>query len=94
MTNVEIPREARPSLLRHVDYFLPLITLLISGVGVLMVYSATRGPATALRPAQTQYLERQFIFVVIGAAVMIATAWIGHRMFQKFALHLYALMTF
>ena len=44
MTNVEIPREARPSLLRHVDYFLPLITLLISGVGVLMVYSALTHP--------------------------------------------------
>ena len=93
MTNVEIPREARPSMLRHIDYFLPFITLLISGVGVLMVYSATRGPATTLRPAQTQYLERQFIFVVIGIVAMVATAWIGHRIFQKFALHAYTLMT-
>ena len=55
-------------------------------------YSATRGPATALRPAQTQYLERQFIFVVTGRDDY--NSMIGHRMFQKFALHFYALMTF
>ena len=93
MTNTEIPRETRPSLLRHVDYFLPVITLVISAIGVLMVYSATRGPDTLLRPAETRFLERQLVFVVIGAVAMIITAWIGHRFFQRFALYLYAFMS-
>ena len=93
MTSTQIPRETRPSLLRHVDYFLPVITLVISAIGVLMVYSATRGPDTLLRPAETRFLERQLIFVVIGAAAMIITAWIGHRLFQRFALYLYTFMS-
>lgn len=93
MTSTQIPREARPSLFRHVDYFLPIVTLLISAVGVLMVYSATRGPDTLLRPAETRFLERQLIFVVIGTVAMIVTAWVGHRFFQKFALYFYAFMS-
>ena len=92
MTSTQIPRETRPSLLRHVDYFLPVITLVISAIGVLMVYSATRGPDTLLRPAETRFLERQLIFTVIGAVAMIITAWIGHRLFQRFAPHLYTFM--
>lgn len=93
MTSTQIPRETRPSLLRHVDYFLPVITLVISAIGVLMVYSATRGPDTLLRPAETRFLERQLIFVVIGVVAMIITAWIGHRYFQRFALYLYTFMS-
>ena len=93
MTSTQIPREVRPSLFRHVDYFLPIITLVISAIGVLMVYSATRGPDTILRPAETRFLERQLIFVVIGIVAMIATAWLGHRFFQRFVLYLYALIS-
>ena len=72
MTSTQIPREVRPSLFRHVDYFLPIITLVISAIGVLMVYSATRGPDTILRPAETRFLERQLIFVVIGIVAVWA----------------------
>ena len=72
-------REARPSLARHIDIGVPVFSLLLAGVGVVMVYSATRGPATELRPADDTFLKRHLVFAGIGVVVMALTALIGHR---------------
>ncbi len=72
-------REARPSLARHSDSGVPVVSLLRAGVGVIMVYSATRGPATELRPADDTFLKRHLVFAGIGVVVMALTALIGHR---------------
>ena len=72
-------REARPSLARHIDFGVPVFSLLLAGVGVIMVYSATRGPATELRPADDTFLKRPLVFAGIGVVVMALTALIGHR---------------
>ena len=72
-------REARPSLARHIDIGVPVFSLLLAGVGVGMVYSATRGPATELRPADDTFLKRHLVFAGIGVVVMALTALIGHR---------------
>ena len=72
-------REARPSLARHIDIGVPVFSLLLAGVGVIMVYSATRGPATELRPADDTFLKRHLVFAGIGVVVMALTALIGHR---------------
>ena len=80
MTSVRHPfREARPSLARHIDIGVPVFSLLLAGVGVVMVYSATRGPATDLRPADDTFLRRHLVFAGIGVVVMALTALIGHR---------------
>ncbi|MDE0927148.1 MAG: rod shape-determining protein RodA [Acidimicrobiales bacterium] len=94
MTSPRLPQENRPTMLRHVDYLLPIFAALISAVGVIMVYSATRGPATELLPAQTRYLERHLTFVLIGLVAMFITAWIGHRFAQRMAVALYGGLIF
>ena len=50
---------------------------------MLMVYSATRGPATDLRPAETFFLGRQARLVGVGAGAMVLAAWFGHRRLQR-----------
>ena len=89
MVDIRKPRFDRPTVLRHIDLLLPLLALVIAGVGIVMVYSATRGPATDLRPADTYFLNRQMVYVGIGAAVMLVTSWIGHRWAQRLALPAY-----
>ena len=89
MTEVRIPRQARPTPFRHIDYLLPLLVSLVAAVGVVMVYSATRGPATALRPAETRYLSRHLMFAVAGVVVMLVTTWVGHRVARRISVVLY-----
>ncbi len=80
MAAVRYPfREARPSLARHIDIGVPLFSLLLAAVGVVMVYSATRGPATDLRPADDTFLKRHLVFAGVGVVAMALTALIGHR---------------
>ncbi len=72
-------RRDRPVLWHHLDVGLIGIVLAISIVGVLMVFSATRGPATADNPADTSFLYRQGVFVVAGLIVMTIVASIDYR---------------
>ena len=80
MTSVRHPfREAHPSLARHIDIGVPFFSLLLAALGAVMVYSATRGPATDLRPADDTFLKRHLLFVAVGIVVMALTALVGHR---------------
>ncbi len=50
----------------------PILILAVAGItsmGTLLVFSATRGPATELIPADTSFLERQVFFAIAGAAL-------------------------
>jgi rod shape determining protein RodA len=89
MVDLRKPRFDRPTVLRHVDLLLPVLAFAVAAIGVVMVYSATRGPATELRPAETGFLNRQMVFVGIGAGTMVMTAWIGHRWARRLAVHAY-----
>ena len=89
MVDLRKPRFDRPTVLRHVDLLLPVLAFAVAAIGVVMVYSATRGPATELRPAETGFLNRQMVFVGIGAGTMVVTAWIGHRWARRLAVHAY-----
>ena len=48
------------------DPILILSTLAIAAFGSILVYSATRGPATLIEPANTAYFEKQIAFAIIG----------------------------
>jgi rod shape determining protein RodA len=89
MVDLRKPRFDRPTVLRHVDLLLPVLAFAVAAIGVVMVYSATRGPATELRPAETGFLNRQMVVVGIGAGTMVMTAWIGHRWARRLAVHAY-----
>lgn len=57
-----------------VDPLLILSTIVTTVIGVLLVYSATRGPATDLDPADTAFLERQVFFAVVGIGLAVVAA--------------------
>ncbi len=71
---------------RHLDVVLMGAVLAVASLGVLMVYSATRGPTS---PYHSSFLVKQGSYVVIGTIVMLLVASIDYRMFRDFALVLY-----
>ena len=83
MVDFRRPDYDTPRVLRHVDLMLPVLALVTAGIGVLMVYSATRGPATDLRPAETFFFGRQVRMVGVGAVAMALAAWFGHRRLER-----------
>jgi rod shape determining protein RodA len=84
MVDLRRPDYDRPRMLRHVDLALPLLAVMVALIGVVMVYSATRGPATDLRPAETFHLVRQARLAALGVVAMVAAGWFGHRRLHRF----------
>lgn len=60
----------------HVDAVLATCLVAVAGLGVLMVYSATRGPEA---PYDSSFLKKQLFFVALGLVVAAATAVIDYR---------------
>ena len=92
MVDLRRPDYETPRVLRHVDLVLPVLALATAAIGVVMVYSATRGPATDLRPAETFFLGRQARLVGLGAGSMVLAAWFGHRRLQRMLWLIYGVM--
>jgi rod shape determining protein RodA len=74
---------AIPAHLQHVDWILVLATLAVSIIGVVMVYSATRGPE---EDPTTYFLQRQALFVVIGFGLMAVVALFDYRRLRDWAI--------
>jgi rod shape determining protein RodA len=76
---------------RHVDLTLVLAAMSICALGVLMVFSATRhrlGGGTTT----TYYMERQFIFAILGAGLMVVTAAVDYRRLRDLSAVVYVAM--
>ncbi|MGH9137094.1 MAG: rod shape-determining protein RodA [Acidimicrobiales bacterium] len=73
---------------RHLDLVLIGCVAAVAALGVLMVYSATRGPGGA-DPFDTTFLKRQALFVVVGFGVMAVVSAIDYRRFRDLAPFLY-----
>ena len=71
---------------RHVDLVLVGVVIAISGLEVLMVYSATQSRSGF---APTYFLERQALFTVVGIGVMVLVATRDYRVFRDFAPAIY-----
>ena len=71
---------------RHVDPALLVCTLAVAGLGLLMVFSATRGPTD---PPVTSYLVKQGVFMVVGFAAMLVTATIDYRKYRDWIVPIY-----
>lgn len=83
-------RERSPaSPLRHIDFGLGLAVLALAGLGVLMVYSATRGPVEDGDLGDTSYLLRQVAYVGIGLAVMVLISAVDYRIWRRLAPFVY-----
>ena len=80
-------RTTVPTPVRHVDWILVGAVMALSCIGVLMIYSATKGPGGET-PADTSFLIRQGMFAVLGWGVMGAMAAIDYRHFRDWAIPL------
>jgi rod shape determining protein RodA len=78
----------RLSLLRHVDLVLVLTACLLTVIGLVMVYSATR---TEIPTEPTYYLKRQIVYAVIGFGVMLITMFVDYRHLEEWGYPLYIL---
>ncbi|GAA3489474.1 MULTISPECIES: rod shape-determining protein RodA [Streptomyces] len=70
---------ARDSVLRRLDWPLLLSSLALSGLGALLVWSATRNRDTLNHGDPYYFLFRHLMNTGIGVALMIGTIWLGHR---------------
>ncbi len=93
MAAVLTDRRARlqTSPLRHLDVALVLAPVLISGLGLLMIYSATH---TRLKDAGADpltFVKRQAVAIVLGIIAMVIMTVIDYRRLRELALFGYAI---
>ena len=74
------------------DFILLVATLLVSAVGVVMVYTATRGPLLAAGEDPKTFLKKQGLFVVLGCITMVVVAVLDYRRLEPLATVLYWLI--
>jgi rod shape determining protein RodA len=74
------------------DFLLVGATLLVSAIGVVMVYTATRGSLLAQGEDPKTFLKKQGLFVVLGVIVMVVVALIDYRRWEPLANLLYWLI--
>jgi rod shape determining protein RodA len=74
------------------DLVLLIATLLVSVVGVVMVYTATRGSLLAQGEDPKTFLKKQGLFVVLGVITMVVVALIDYRRLEQLANVLYWLI--
>ena len=72
-----------PAWMQHVDWILVFATLAVAALGVLMVYSATKGTDDS---PTTFFLQRQALFVIIGVGLMAAMAAFDYRHLRDWAI--------
>ncbi|MEU3354830.1 rod shape-determining protein RodA [Streptomyces sp. NPDC037389] len=70
---------ARDSVLRRLDWVILLAALALSGIGTLLVYSATRNRTELNQGDPYYFLLRNLLNTGIGLAIAIATVWVGSR---------------
>ena len=65
--------------LRHVDWGLLSLPLIVSALGMLMVYSSTRNRLAAQGLSQLYYVQRQSAAVVLGVLGMVLVTAVDYR---------------
>src|SRR5580698_2257031 len=74
------------------DLVLGVATTLVACVGVVMVYTATRGSLLANGEDPKAYLKKQALFVVLGVILMVGVALFDYRRLEPLAMLLYVLI--
>ena len=86
-THVDARRNVPPF-----DWILVLATLVVSTVGVVMVYTATRGSLLAQGEDPRTFLKKQGLFVVLGFVAMVVVAVVDYRRLEQLAMLAYWLI--
>jgi rod shape determining protein RodA len=89
MTTLGRTRAAPRRAVLKFDFVLVAATLAVSVVGVVMIYTATRGQLLAQGDDPKTFLKKQGLYVVLGVIVMIVVAVFDYRRLEPFALVLY-----
>ena len=76
---------------RHLDLVLIATVGLVQALGLLMVFSVTRGPTA---PYRYGYVTKQAVFVLLGLLVMAAASLIDYRRVRDYALFIYGVSVF
>jgi rod shape determining protein RodA len=82
-------RMARKAPIRHLDPMLLLVTLLLSGFGAVMVFTATATKQETLGLDPSQYLKRQIAYAAAGALILLIVSFIDYRYVRALAPFLY-----
>jgi rod shape determining protein RodA len=87
-------RERHPAweLVSRCDFILVGSAVLLSLIGAVMVYSATRVEQLAVGGDPRFYLKRQLVWLVIGLVVMVVVALIDYHWLEQWAYVLYGLV--
>ncbi|MGD0312414.1 MAG: rod shape-determining protein RodA [Acidimicrobiales bacterium] len=81
---------ARPRVLSaRFDVVLVGCATLLGLIGVVIIYSATRGKLSLAGEDPHYFLKRQAVFLVIGLVVMVALALFDYRRFEQISTVLY-----
>ena len=75
-----------------VDIVLVGATLLAAAIGVVMVYTATRGTLVANGLSPHYFLKRQALFVLLGLVGMVALSLVDYRRLESVGMLLYGLV--
>jgi len=75
---------------RHLDPVIIVCTMALAVIGVVMVYSATRGPGPEFH---STYLFKQGMFVVIGCGAMALFTFVDYQRLHDWAWVLYGITT-
>ncbi|MCA1691977.1 MAG: rod shape-determining protein RodA, partial [Actinobacteria bacterium] len=70
---------------RHLDLVLLASVVCLSGVGLLMVYSATRQKQIAAGLDPQHYLKRQLLFLALGVIAMVVAMLVDYRALRDVA---------
>ncbi|WP_419919239.1 rod shape-determining protein RodA [Candidatus Poriferisocius sp.] len=71
----------------HIDLLLILAVAGLTAIGIVAIYSTTRGRDP--ENFDTFFLDRQLLFGVAGALLMIFVAWMPYHELSKFAVAIY-----
>jgi rod shape determining protein RodA len=74
---------------RHVDVVLLAAVAAITGLGLLMIYSSTRGRQATAGLDPSYFLHRQALFVVVGVAVMVVMTLVDYQVLRDMAPAIY-----
>src|SRR5262249_58943783 len=70
---------AESSPLRHIDPILLVLPFVITGLGILMIYSSTRTRLERAGISSTYFVERQVLALGLGIVAMVVIVAIDYR---------------
>ncbi|WP_241562662.1 rod shape-determining protein RodA [Streptomyces hoynatensis] len=70
---------AKDSVARRIDWVLMVAALALSGLGTVLIYSATRNRTDITGGDPEFFLVRQIVNVAIGLALAVLIMWLGHH---------------